>query len=61
MIWKQLNQDKYRLLVSGYKLEIIWAQIGEVKIWESLRQKLLGVVIDRDLSGNEYVYQDYPI
>ena len=51
----KLNQDKCHLLVSGYKHENIWARIGEVKIWESSKQKLLGVVIDRDLSFNEYV------
>ena len=48
-------QEKYSLLVSGYKHENICAITGEVKIWESLKQKLLGVVIDRDLSFNEYV------
>ena len=48
-------QEKFGLLVSGYKHENICAIIGEVKIWESLKQKLLGVVIDRDLSFNEYV------
>ena len=51
----KLNQDKCHLLVSGYKHENIWARIGEVKIWESSKQKLLGVVIDRDLSFNKYV------
>ena len=53
--YMKLNQDKCHLLVSGYKHENIWARIGEVKIWESSKQKLLGVVIDRDLSFNEYV------
>ena len=51
----KLNQGRCHLLVSGYKHENIWAQIGEVKIWESSKQKLLGVVIDRDLNFNEYV------
>ena len=50
----KLNQDKRHLLVSGYKHEKVWTRIGEVKIWESLKQKLLGTVIDRDLSFNEY-------
>ena len=72
--YKKLNQDKCNLLVSGYKHENIWARIGEVKIWESSKQKLLGVVIDRDLSlmntfhlcvkrlaGNYPFYQDYQI
>ena len=43
------------LLVSRYKHENIWAQIDDVKIWESSKQKSLRVVIDRDLSFNEYV------
>ena len=51
----KLNQDKCHLLVLGYKHENMWAQIGEVKIWESSKQKLLGFLLDRDLSFNEYV------
>ena len=43
------------VLVSGYKHENIWERIGEVKTCESSKQKLLGIVIDRDLSFNEYV------
>ena len=31
------------------------AQIGEPKIWESKKQKLLDVEIDRTLSFDEYV------
>ena len=49
----KLNQNKCHLLVSGYKNENIWPQIGEVKIWESSKQKFLEFVIDRDLSFNE--------
>ena len=44
----KLNQDKCNLLVSGHKNEIVWAKIGETKIQESNKQKLLGVVIDRN-------------
>ena len=50
--YMKLNQNKCHLLVSGYKYKNIWIQIGEVKIWESSKQKLLGVVIDRDLNFN---------
>ena len=68
----KLNQDKCHLLVSGSEHEYIWARIGKVKIWESSKQKLLGVVIYRDLSfkfyslckkaGRNYpFYQDYQI
>ena len=51
----KLNQDKCHLLVSGYKHENVWAQIGDEKIWESNKQKLLGLQIDRNLHFNEYV------
>ena len=50
----KVNQDKCYLLVSGYKHENIWARIGEVEIWESSKQKILGVVIDRHLSFNMF-------
>ena len=39
----KLNQDNCHLLVLGYKHKNIWARIGEVKIWESLKQILLGL------------------
>ena len=58
MAWKQLQVTKSRqmsFIVSGYKHGNILARIGEVKIWESSKQKLLGVVIDGDLSVNGYV------
>ena len=47
--YMKLNQDKCHILVSGYKHENIWPRIGEAKIWEGSKQKLLGVVIARDL------------
>ena len=53
--YMKLNQDKCHLLVSEYKDEKIWSRIGKVKTWESSKKKLLGVVIDRDLSFSEYV------
>ena len=53
--YMKLNQEKCHLLVSGNKFENVWAKIGRAKIWESPKQKLLGVVIDRNLNFNEYV------
>ena len=50
----KLNQEKCHLL-SVNRFESIWANIGNAKIWESPNQKLLGVVIDRDLSFDRYV------
>ena len=40
-----LNIDKCHLLVSGF-----WAKTGKAKNWESKKQKLLGVEIDKTLS-----------
>ena len=51
----KLNQEKCQLLVSGYKYENVWAQIGVEIIWESNKQKLLGLQIDRNPNFNEYV------
>ena len=47
--------DKCHLLVSGHKHETLWDKIGEAKIWESNKQRLLGIVIDRNLNFDEYV------
>ena len=51
----KLNQDKCHLLVSGFKYENVWAKIGKTKIWESKKQKLSSVEIDRTLSFDEYI------
>ena len=52
----KLNQDKCHLLVSGHKHETVQAKRGETKIWESNKQKLLCVVLDRNLNFDEYVF-----
>ena len=43
------------MLISGYKNEIVSANIGNEKILESNKQKLLGLDIDRNLNFNERV------
>ena len=43
------------LIISGHKSEAIWAEIGQTKIWESKKQKLLRVIIDRQLNFDEYL------
>ena len=45
-----LNIDKCHLLVLGFKFENFWAKTGKAKNWESKKQKLLGVEIDKTLS-----------
>ena len=47
--YMKLNTDKCHLIISGYKLEQVWTQVGEDKIWESTNFKLLGVTIDKEL------------
>ena len=52
----KLNQEKCHLLVSRHKHENIWAKIGQTKIWESRKQKLLGVEIDSSLNLALFFY-----
>ena len=51
----KLNGDKCHLLLSGYKHEVMWANIGQSQIWKSKEQKLLGVISDRDMKFDEYI------
>ena len=48
--YMKLNSDKCHLLISGFKHQWHWSQLGESKIWESTQEKLLGVTIDRNLN-----------
>ena len=51
----KLNVDKCHLIISGHKSKVIWAKVCRKKIWESKNQKLLGVIIDRQLNIDEYL------
>ena len=53
--YMMLNQDKCHFLFSGHKYETLFVNLGETKTWESKQQKLLGILIDRDLKFDEYV------
>ena len=44
------NADKCHFIISGYKHEIMFANIGESRIWEKGQQKLLGLTIDKNLN-----------
>ena len=46
--YMKLNQDKCHFLLSGHKHEMIWANIGQTKLWESRKQKLLAIIFDRN-------------
>ena len=53
--YMKLNTDKCRLIVSGYKHEQVWANIGTDLTWEGNDVNLLGVTIDRDLKFHKHV------
>ena len=53
--YMKLNENKCHLLVSGFKHEVLWADIGGKHIWESTEKKLLGLHIDRDLKFTSHV------
>ena len=50
-----LNAIKCHLLVSGLKDEHICASVGDAKIWEESSAKLLGILIDSNLSFHSHV------
>ena len=52
----KLNQDKCHLLVAGHQLETVWAEVGEAKIWESNKEKLSGITIDRTLNFDDHMF-----
>ena len=53
--YMKLNTDKCYLIVSSFKHEQIWANIGKDLIWESSNVKLLGITIDRDLKFDTHL------
>ena len=55
----KLNEEKCHLLISEHKHELSWANIRRSKIWESEKQKLLGIVIDRNLRFDEYILSQW--
>ena len=53
--YMKLNEEKCHLLIARHKHELLWANIGRVKIWKSEKQKLLRIVIDWKLRFDEYI------
>ena len=51
----KLSKDKRHLLVSRHKYENVWLKLGDEKIWESAKQKLLGMEIGRNLNFDNHV------
>ena len=53
--YMKLNEDKCHFLISGNTNEHLWVHVGNASIWESSKEKLLGVTIDKNLNFNEHV------
>ena len=51
----KINGDKCHFLLSGYKHEMMFAKIEQSRIWESEKQKSLGVTIDKHLKFEEHI------
>ena len=45
----KLYNNKCHLFLSGYKHEVMWANIGQSRIWDSKEQILLRINIDMDI------------
>ena len=53
--YMKFNNEKCHFLISGNKIEHVWAKMGKCPLWESRQVKLLGVSIDNELKFNEHV------
>ena len=53
--YMKLNRDKCHFLISGNTNEHLWAKVGDELIWESAEEKLLGVIIDKNLHFNSHL------
>ena len=53
--YMKLNESKCHFLISGNKVETVWAKVGQCKIWEERNVKLLGINIDSQLNFNNEV------
>jgi len=53
--YMKMNAEKCHLLVSGHKHEQMFANIGNNKIYEEKKVKLLGVTIDNELKFDSHV------
>ena len=51
----ELNESKCKLLVSGNKVEVIIASVGQSQIIESYKVTLLGIHIDRELRFGDHM------
>ena len=55
--YMKLNKDKCHLLLSGYKYENIWINVGGTKVWERNSETMLGIQIERNLKFDRHVVE----
>ena len=53
--YMKLNQKKCHFMIAGNTHEFLWAKIGEVSIWESNNEKLLGLTVDKKLNFDKHL------
>ena len=53
--YMKLNPEKCHFIISGHKHEVVFANIDQNIIWESSNQKLLGVILDKDLKFDKHI------
>ena len=49
-----LNQSKCHLIVASDSPEQFWIKVGEHVIWESHQEKLLGILLNKDLKFEQH-------
>ena len=54
-IFLKLNPDKCHFLVAANTNEHLWLKVGDAMVWETSKQKLLGLTIDKKLNFIEHV------
>ena len=51
----KLSKDKCHLLVLGDRYENVWVKMGDEKNWESAKQNLLGIGIERNINFDDHM------
>ena len=52
----KLNPDKCHFLIAGRTPGLLWAKVGQEKIWKSSQEKLLGMVSDKNINFNSHLF-----
>ena len=55
--YMKLNEDKCHFLLSGYRHEMMFANTGQSRIWESEKQKLVGVTTNKHLKFKNHIVE----